>query len=50
MCIRDRSADRVFARDGLATYLDERGIAYDAWDDFDDVAALLGLVAPGVRT
>ena len=44
------SADRVFARDGLATYLDERGIAYDAWDDFDDVAALLGLVAPGVRT
>ena len=35
------AADRVFARDGLARYLDERGVAYEAFDDFFDVAAAL---------
>ena len=33
------AASRVFARDGLARYLDERGIAYTPFDDLDDVAA-----------
>ena len=28
------AADRVFARDGLAAYLDERGVAYEPFDDF----------------
>jgi 2-hydroxy-3-keto-5-methylthiopentenyl-1-phosphate phosphatase len=32
------ASDRVFATKGLATYLDERGIAYDRFDDFHDVA------------
>ena len=30
-------ADRVFARRGLAAYLDERGVPYDRFDDFHDV-------------
>lgn len=30
-------ADRVFARRGLAAYLEERGIAYEPYDDFHDV-------------
>jgi 2-hydroxy-3-keto-5-methylthiopentenyl-1-phosphate phosphatase len=34
-------ADRVFARDGLAAYLDARGVSYEAFDDFRDVASLL---------
>jgi 2-hydroxy-3-keto-5-methylthiopentenyl-1-phosphate phosphatase len=37
------SADRVFARDSLARYLDERDLAYEAWEDFDDVARALGI-------
>lgn len=37
------SADRVFARDSLARYLDARDLPYEAWDDFDDVARALGL-------
>jgi 2-hydroxy-3-keto-5-methylthiopentenyl-1-phosphate phosphatase len=34
-------ADRVFARDGLARYLDARGIPYEQYADFHDVAAAL---------
>ena len=30
-------ADRVFARRGLAAYLDGRGVAYERFDDFHDV-------------
>lgn len=37
------TADRVFARDSLARYLDERDLAYESWHDFDDVARALGL-------
>jgi 2-hydroxy-3-keto-5-methylthiopentenyl-1-phosphate phosphatase len=36
-------ADRVFARDGLARWLDERGVAYQPFDDLNDV--LFGLTA-----
>lgn len=36
------SADRVFARDSLASYLDKHGHAYEAWDDFTDVMQMLG--------
>ncbi len=35
------SARRVFARDGLAAYLDRRGIPYEPFDDLRDVAAAL---------
>jgi 2-hydroxy-3-keto-5-methylthiopentenyl-1-phosphate phosphatase len=35
------AADRVFARDGLARYLDSVGVAYEPFDDFRDVAAAL---------
>jgi 2-hydroxy-3-keto-5-methylthiopentenyl-1-phosphate phosphatase len=31
-------APRVFARDGLARYLDDHGVAYDPFDDLHDVA------------
>ena len=31
------AADRVFARDTLAEYLDERGVAYEPFDDLHDV-------------
>jgi HAD superfamily phosphoserine phosphatase-like hydrolase len=34
-------ADRVFARSGLARYLDARGIAYEPYDDLHDVARAL---------
>ena len=30
-------ADRVFARGGLADYLEERGVAYERFEDFQDV-------------
>lgn len=33
------AASQVFARDGLARYLDERGVAYTSFDDLTDVAA-----------
>jgi 2-hydroxy-3-keto-5-methylthiopentenyl-1-phosphate phosphatase len=33
-----QASDRVFATKGLARYLDERGIPYDRFDDFHDVA------------
>jgi 2-hydroxy-3-keto-5-methylthiopentenyl-1-phosphate phosphatase len=36
------AADRVFARDGLARYLDERGVPYEPFEDFRDVEAALG--------
>jgi 2-hydroxy-3-keto-5-methylthiopentenyl-1-phosphate phosphatase len=36
-----QAADRVFARDGLARYLDERGVAYEPFDDFYDVERAL---------
>jgi 2-hydroxy-3-keto-5-methylthiopentenyl-1-phosphate phosphatase len=35
------AADRVFARDGLADYLDEQGVAYERFDSLLDVAATL---------
>jgi 2-hydroxy-3-keto-5-methylthiopentenyl-1-phosphate phosphatase len=35
------AADRVFARDGLAHYLDERGVPYEAFEDFRDLSAAL---------
>lgn len=35
------AADLVFARDPLCQWLDQRGIAYHRWQDFDDVAAVL---------
>jgi 2-hydroxy-3-keto-5-methylthiopentenyl-1-phosphate phosphatase len=35
------AADRVFARDGLARYLDSRGVAYEGFEDFYDVARAL---------
>jgi 2-hydroxy-3-keto-5-methylthiopentenyl-1-phosphate phosphatase len=36
-----QAADRVFARDGLARYLDEQGVAYEPFDDLHDVARSL---------
>ena len=35
------AAGRVFARDGLASYLDEHGVAYEPFGDFHDVARAL---------
>jgi 2-hydroxy-3-keto-5-methylthiopentenyl-1-phosphate phosphatase len=35
------AADRIFARDSLARHLDGLGVAYEPFDDLDDVAALL---------
>jgi HAD superfamily phosphoserine phosphatase-like hydrolase len=35
------AADRVFARDSLATHLDELGVEYERFDDLRDVAAAL---------
>ena len=39
------AAERRFARDGLARWLDEQGIAYEPFDDLVDVADALGHVA-----
>jgi 2-hydroxy-3-keto-5-methylthiopentenyl-1-phosphate phosphatase len=39
-CVAE-DVELVFARDGLATYLDDRGVAYEGWDDFNDVLAVL---------
>jgi 2-hydroxy-3-keto-5-methylthiopentenyl-1-phosphate phosphatase len=36
------AAGRVFARDGLARYLDEHGVAYEPFEDFRDLGAVLG--------
>ena len=35
------AADRVFARRGLAAYLDEQGVAYEPFDDLHQIAAAL---------
>jgi 2-hydroxy-3-keto-5-methylthiopentenyl-1-phosphate phosphatase len=35
-CVAE-AASRVFARDGLARYLDEKGVPYEPFDDFYDV-------------
>ena len=37
------AADRVFARRGLARYLDGAGAAYEPFEDFTDVRAAMGL-------
>ena len=34
-------ADRIFARDGLARYLDDQGVPYQRYDDLHDVVRLL---------
>lgn len=36
-----QAADRIFARDSLARYLAEQGVAYEPFDDLDDVARAL---------
>ena len=36
-----QAATRVFARDGLADYLDARGVTYEGFDDFYDIERLL---------
>ena len=43
-----QAATRVFARDGLATYLAGKGVAFERFDDFYDVASALdgGAVVP----
>ncbi len=45
------AAARVFARDGLADYLDAGGVAFERFDDFYEVAAALegGAVVPATR-
>lgn len=35
------AADRVFARDGLARYLDDRTVPYERFEDFEQLAAVL---------
>ena len=35
------SADRVFARTGLADYLDEQGVPFERYETLNDVAAAL---------
>jgi HAD superfamily phosphoserine phosphatase-like hydrolase len=35
------AADRVFARDGLATYLHDRGVAHEPFEDFDQLGDAL---------
>ena len=35
------AADRIFARDSLATYLGGLGVAFEPFDDLEDVAAVL---------
>jgi 2-hydroxy-3-keto-5-methylthiopentenyl-1-phosphate phosphatase len=36
-----QAASRVFARDGLAHYLDAQGVSYEPFEDFHDVERLL---------
>jgi 2-hydroxy-3-keto-5-methylthiopentenyl-1-phosphate phosphatase len=40
-CVAEAAA-RVFARDGLANYLGERGIPFERFDDFREVDCALG--------
>jgi 2-hydroxy-3-keto-5-methylthiopentenyl-1-phosphate phosphatase len=35
------AADRIFARRGLAEYLDDQGVAYEPFDDLHQIAAAL---------
>ncbi len=37
------AADRIFARDGLARHLDQEGVAYEPFVDFEQLGADLGL-------
>ena len=37
-----QAADRIFARDSLARYLGEQGVAYEPYEDLHDVANALG--------
>jgi 2-hydroxy-3-keto-5-methylthiopentenyl-1-phosphate phosphatase len=39
-CVAE-AASRVFARDGLAEYLDAKGVDFERFDDFDDIARAL---------
>jgi 2-hydroxy-3-keto-5-methylthiopentenyl-1-phosphate phosphatase len=50
-CVAEAAA-RVFARDGLARYLDEKGVPFVPFADFYDVAAALegGAVVPPIRS
>jgi 2-hydroxy-3-keto-5-methylthiopentenyl-1-phosphate phosphatase len=41
------AADVRFARDGLAAWLDEQGVRYERFDDFDDVRAALDATRKG---
>jgi 2-hydroxy-3-keto-5-methylthiopentenyl-1-phosphate phosphatase len=36
-----RAADRIFARDGLARYLEEQGVSFEPFDDLHDVLQAL---------
>jgi 2-hydroxy-3-keto-5-methylthiopentenyl-1-phosphate phosphatase len=36
------AADRVFARDGLVGYLEEKGVAYEPFEDFVQLGSALG--------
>jgi 2-hydroxy-3-keto-5-methylthiopentenyl-1-phosphate phosphatase len=47
-----QAASRVFARDGLAEYLAAKGVAFERFDDFYDVARALagGAVVPPSRS
>jgi len=47
-----QAASRVFARNGLATYLEAQGVAFERYDDFYDVASALdsGAVVPPTRS
>jgi 2-hydroxy-3-keto-5-methylthiopentenyl-1-phosphate phosphatase len=50
-CVAE-AASRVFARDGLATYLGDRGVAFEPFADFYDVERALsgGAVVPPGRS
>ena len=37
-----QAASRVFARDGLAQYLAQEGVAFERFEDFHDVSRALG--------
>jgi 2-hydroxy-3-keto-5-methylthiopentenyl-1-phosphate phosphatase len=36
-----QAADRIFARDGLALYLEEQGVSFEPFDDLHDVLQAL---------
>jgi 2-hydroxy-3-keto-5-methylthiopentenyl-1-phosphate phosphatase len=37
------TADRIFARDNLASYLDAQGVDYERWNHFHEIVGALGL-------